>query len=112
MPAKRWNITLALWCLNPAVTFADTVTKARSIILTSGTLSPVRPSSRRAKTDQRGRANRADLTPAGSVFVPQMDSFASELGVQFPIRLEAMHIIPPTSVWAYAKDPSRGWCFR
>ena len=38
---KRWAITLALWCLNPAVTFSDTVAKARSIILTSGTLSPV-----------------------------------------------------------------------
>jgi len=54
MPAKRWNITLALWCLNPAVTFADTVAKARSIILTSGTLSPVRPVSRPAETDKRG----------------------------------------------------------
>ena len=28
-----------------------------------------------------------------------MDSFASELGIAFPIRLEAMHIIPKTSVW-------------
>jgi hypothetical protein len=27
-----------------------------------------------------------------------MDSFASELGVAFPVRLEAMHIIPASSV--------------
>lgn len=32
----------------------------------------------------------------------QMESFASELGVPFEVRLEAMHVIPPTSVWVGA----------
>jgi Rad3-related DNA helicase len=39
--AKRWALTLALWCMNPAVTFSATVAVARTIVLTSGTLSPV-----------------------------------------------------------------------
>ena len=31
-----------------------------------------------------------------------MDTFASELGVEFPLRLEAMHVIPDSSVWVGA----------
>ena len=46
------------------------MSKARSIILTSGTLSP-------------------------------MSSFSSELGVTFPIQLEANHVIPESQVQCY-----------
>eukprot|EP00644_Phytophthora_capsici_P003632 jgi/Phyca11/126714/e_gw1.64.11.1 len=45
-----------------AVAFSDIASQARSVILTSGTLSP-------------------------------MESFAGELGVDFPIRLEANHVV-------------------
>lgn len=57
-----WELKLCIWCLNAAVAFSDVVKLARSVILTSGTLSP-------------------------------MDSFAGELGTDFPIRLEANHVV-------------------
>ncbi|TYZ61577.1 hypothetical protein PybrP1_000774 [[Pythium] brassicae (nom. inval.)] len=57
-----WEFKMCIWCLNAAVAFADVVKAARSVILTSGTLSP-------------------------------MDSFAGELGADFPIRLEANHVV-------------------
>ncbi|KAJ2447325.1 hypothetical protein GGF42_005471 [Coemansia sp. RSA 2424] len=55
---------LAFWALNPGVVFSEIAAKARSIILTSGTLSP-------------------------------LDSYASELQVQFSSTLEASHVIDP-----------------
>lgn len=57
-----WELKMCIWCLNAAVAFSDVVRSARSVILTSGTLSP-------------------------------MDSFAGELGTDFPIRLEANHVV-------------------
>jgi Fanconi anemia group J protein len=63
---KRW---LCLWCMDPWVGF-QSLKQARSIILTSGTLSP-------------------------------LDSFPSELGVDFKHRLEAQHCIDLQSqFWA------------
>ena len=56
------------WCLNPAVIFDDLKETVRSIVLTSGTLSP-------------------------------MASFSSELNVEFPIQLEANHVIDKKQVW-------------
>ncbi|KAL2096175.1 hypothetical protein ACEWY4_008323 [Coilia grayii] len=60
--------TLSFWCLNPAVAFSDLSGSVHSIVLTSGTLSP-------------------------------MDSFSSELGISFPIQLEASHVINRSQVW-------------
>lgn len=60
--AGDWTYTLSLWCLNPAVVFKDIADLSLSIILTSGTLSP-------------------------------MNSFSSELGVQFGTCLEAPHVV-------------------
>uniref|UniRef100_K3X4V5 Helicase ATP-binding domain-containing protein n=1 Tax=Globisporangium ultimum (strain ATCC 200006 / CBS 805.95 / DAOM BR144) TaxID=431595 RepID=K3X4V5_GLOUD len=57
-----WELKMCIWCLNAAVAFSDVVKQCRSVILTSGTLSP-------------------------------MDSFAGELGTDFPIRLEANHVV-------------------
>ncbi|XP_072164417.1 Fanconi anemia group J protein homolog [Diadema setosum] len=65
---STWTISLNFWCLNPAVAFSDFGSSVRTIILTSGTLSP-------------------------------MSSFASELGVKFPIQLEANHVIGKSQVW-------------
>ena len=56
------------WCLNPAVIFHGVKEEVRSIVLTSGTLSP-------------------------------MTSFSSELSVEFPITLEANHVIDKKQVW-------------
>ncbi|XP_057811886.1 uncharacterized protein LOC131026127 isoform X2 [Salvia miltiorrhiza] len=65
-----WTNTFSLWCLNPAVVFKSIAETAQSVILTSGTLSP-------------------------------MNTFSSELGVQFGTCLEAPHIIDVDSqVWA------------
>ncbi|KAF7829472.1 regulator of telomere elongation helicase 1-like protein isoform X1 [Senna tora] len=65
----NWTHTISLWCLNPAVVFSDIANLSLSVILTSGTLSP-------------------------------MNSFSSELGVQFETSLEAPHVIDVDSqVW-------------
>ena len=66
-PVKQKVLNLHFWCLNPAVSFKK-MSSSHSIILTSGTLSP-------------------------------MSSFESELGVPFPIKLEASHVIPSSQVW-------------
>uniref|UniRef100_A0A2C9TZF8 Helicase ATP-binding domain-containing protein n=1 Tax=Manihot esculenta TaxID=3983 RepID=A0A2C9TZF8_MANES len=69
-PVGDWKHTLSLWCLNPAVVFGDIANISLSVILTSGTLSP-------------------------------MNSFSSELGVQFGTCLEAPHVVDTESqVWA------------
>lgn len=60
--SNPWEIKMCIWCLNAAVAFSDVTKKARSVILTSETLSP-------------------------------MDSFTGELGTNFPIRLEASHVV-------------------
>ena len=36
-----WTMQICLWCLNPAIAFHSIAEEARSIILTSGTLSPL-----------------------------------------------------------------------
>ncbi|CAK8697218.1 unnamed protein product [Clavelina lepadiformis] len=64
---RYYTVNLHFWCLNPAVAFSD-LSSARSIVLTSGTLSP-------------------------------MSSFSSELGLSFPIQLEASHVISDSQVW-------------
>ena len=53
---------LCFWCMNPALAFVELKVLCQTIILASGTLSP-------------------------------MDSFSSELDMEFPIRLEAPHVI-------------------
>lgn len=63
-----WNNIVSFLCLNPAAVFNELKVTARSIILTSGTLSP-------------------------------MQSFQSELGTQFPIVLEANHVIKQDQCW-------------
>ena len=60
--AKGSMYKFCLWCMNPAVAFEDIAEKTHSIVLASGTLSP-------------------------------LESFATELGVEFKIRLEAKHVI-------------------
>ncbi|KAL3514875.1 hypothetical protein ACH5RR_027592 [Cinchona calisaya] len=68
--AGGWTNSLSLWCLNPAVVFRGIADMSLSVILTSGTLSP-------------------------------MNSFSSELGVQFGTCLEAPHVIETESqLWA------------
>ncbi|GKV43402.1 hypothetical protein SLEP1_g50693 [Rubroshorea leprosula] len=62
--------TLSWWCFNPGITMQEfSRLGVGSIILTSGTLSP-------------------------------MDSFAQELKLDFPIRLENPHVISSTQIWA------------
>lgn len=59
---KDSHMSLNIWCLNSAVVFREIGENAHSILLSSGTLSP-------------------------------LDSFAGELGISFPVRLEASHVI-------------------
>ncbi|CAI0381661.1 unnamed protein product [Linum tenue] len=64
-----WTHTFSLWCLNPAVVFKEITDLSLSVILTSGTLSP-------------------------------MNSFPSELGVNFGTCIEAPHVVNIKSqVW-------------
>ncbi|KAG0454368.1 hypothetical protein HPP92_025672 [Vanilla planifolia] len=39
--ASAWTVSLSMWCLNPAVVFRDIAELSLSVILTSGTLSPM-----------------------------------------------------------------------
>ncbi|XP_027342046.1 regulator of telomere elongation helicase 1 homolog isoform X1 [Abrus precatorius] len=62
--------TLSWWCFHPGIAMEEfPKLGVRSIILTSGTLSP-------------------------------MESFAEELKLDFPIRLENPHVITPNQIWA------------
>ncbi|XP_020535309.1 regulator of telomere elongation helicase 1 homolog isoform X1 [Jatropha curcas] len=62
--------TLSWWCFNPGIALEEfSRLGVGSIILTSGTLSP-------------------------------MDSFAQELKLNFPIRLENPHVISSNQIWA------------
>ncbi|KAK9066251.1 hypothetical protein SSX86_013572 [Deinandra increscens subsp. villosa] len=67
--AKKSRI-FSWWCFNPGVAMEEFAKKkVGSIVLTSGTLSP-------------------------------MDSFAEELKLKFPIRLENPHVISDNQLWA------------
>ncbi|CAK7356664.1 unnamed protein product [Dovyalis caffra] len=62
--------TLSWWCFNPGIAMEEfSRMGVRSIILTSGTLSP-------------------------------LDSFAQELKLDFPMRLENPHVISSNQIWA------------
>ncbi|KAI8645691.1 hypothetical protein BD408DRAFT_338253 [Parasitella parasitica] len=63
-----WVHKIGFWCLSPALIFQNMCEKTHSVILTSGTLSP-------------------------------LNTFASELGVNFSGKLEANHVIKPSQVW-------------
>ena len=72
---------LCFWCMNPAIAFNEIKGLCQTIILASGTLSP-------------------------------MDSFSSELDMEFPIRLEAPHVINTATqvhVQAVANFNQVGW---
>ncbi|VVA92008.1 unnamed protein product [Arabis nemorensis] len=76
--SDTWTHTFSLWCMNPSVVFKDLADLSLSIILTSGTLSP-------------------------------MNSFSSELGMQFGTCLEAPHVIDVNlQVWAGAISNGSG----
>ncbi|KAM1822970.1 hypothetical protein ACFX13_025632 [Malus domestica] len=62
--------TLSWWCFHPGIAMEEFARiGVGSIILTSGTLSP-------------------------------LDSFAQELKLEFPVRLENPHVITPNQIWA------------
>ncbi|GAB5591446.1 hypothetical protein Unana1_06346 [Umbelopsis nana] len=64
-----WEFKLFFWCHNAGIAFKDITASARTVILSSGTLSP-------------------------------LNTFASELHTDFPIRLETNHVIDKSQVWA------------
>ena len=65
---KQLETSIAFWSLNPAAGFESLNTLARSVVVTSGTLSP-------------------------------LETFASELGTEFPISMEMSHVISKERVW-------------
>jgi hypothetical protein len=60
--ATKMETMLNFWCMSASVVFKEIDAQCHSVLLTSGTLSP-------------------------------LDSFASELGANFPVRVEASHVI-------------------
>lgn len=60
--SSQWDMTLHLWCLSGSVVFQQLSKSAHSILVTSGTLSP-------------------------------LESYEQELGVSFPVKYEAPHVI-------------------
>jgi Rad3-related DNA helicase len=74
--------TLEMVCLNPAIAFKEIKNKVRSLILTSGTLSP-------------------------------MNTFASELDMQFPIVMEGNHVVKNEQVCVAVIPTSKtGYSFK
>lgn len=75
---REWSVKVSFICLSPAVAFKQLSSLARTVVLTSGTLSP-------------------------------MTSFSSELGLSFPFRLEASHVIDKSQVWVgcFSEGPKR-----
>lgn len=65
--SSNFVYSLNFWCLNPGVVFSELEAMTQTVILTSGTLSP-------------------------------MNSFSSELQVEFPVKLEANHVIDQNQV--------------
>ncbi|KAJ2614462.1 hypothetical protein H4S08_001695 [Coemansia sp. RSA 1365] len=65
--------TMCFWTMNSGVVFAEIASKARSIVLTSGTLSP-------------------------------LESYASELQIDFGSTLEANHVIDPKRFFAMSVE--------
>lgn len=63
----KWVPQLRLLCMNPACAFKPIADSARSVVVASGTLSP-------------------------------MESFQSELGVEFPVELSTDHVVPEQNV--------------
>ena len=121
-------------CLNPSVAFSDLTQLTRTVVLTSGTLSPTSMFCMRAGAIQLllpcrllcevrgwpGSKSELDLTEflfAQSSrqcrpYIPSLvsliaASFASELGIPFPNVLEANHIVPPEQVCGVARVPDR-----
>lgn len=66
--SSQWTYALNLWCMNPSVVLKEVRLDTRSIVVTSGTLSP-------------------------------LNSYQSELGIDFKFTLEANHVIPKERVW-------------
>uniref|UniRef100_A0A0N5AJL4 DNA helicase n=1 Tax=Syphacia muris TaxID=451379 RepID=A0A0N5AJL4_9BILA len=63
------KISFELWCMRPALAYLDAFKCSRSVILASGTLSP-------------------------------MDTFKSELGVEFQQQMEGSQVIPAEQIFA------------
>jgi Rad3-related DNA helicase len=76
-----------IWCLNPGVAFRDLREQCRSVVLTSG--APCNAHSQ--PRNYHYHILTALITPTGTL--SPMDSFSSELGCDFSIRLEAPHVI-------------------
>lgn len=76
-----------IWCLNPAIAFKDLREQCRSVVLISGACS----------TMERIPATAGDGLSSTLMFstgtLSPMDSFSSELGCEFSIRLQAPHVI-------------------
>lgn len=76
---EKASRTLSWWCFNPGIAMEEFLRLGvGSVILTSGTLSP-------------------------------LDSFAQELKLEFPVRLENPHVICSSQIWAgvVSAGPSR-----
>ena len=57
-----WATQMCLWCLNPAMAFWEVNHKSRSVVLTSGTLSPL--DSFASEVRPHGRACSENCSPA------------------------------------------------
>ncbi|XP_078428073.1 RAD3-like DNA-binding helicase protein isoform X2 [Wolffia australiana] len=69
LKGKTTSRVLSWWCFHPGIAMREFLgLSVRSIIMTSGTLSP-------------------------------LDSFAGEMGIEFPVRLENPHVVSQNQVW-------------
>ncbi|KAH8556143.1 helicase C-terminal domain-containing protein [Umbelopsis sp. PMI_123] len=73
-----WEFNLSFWCQNSGVAFKDITDEARSVLLCSGTLSPMSTFSSELQTD-----------------LPISDNVSNS-----PIRLETNHVVDKSQIWA------------
>ena len=97
--------TVGFWCMDPRVVFEDLANSCLGVILASGTFRG--PPSPESQSDYAGdHASRASWTVGlwhcvwyvvrsrvGTL--SPMASFSAELGVSFPVMVEASHVIKP-----------------
>jgi Fanconi anemia group J protein len=81
---KDAEVKVNIWCLNPGVAFKDLHEQCRSVVLISGAL---------YMFAFKAAPARVQLVKSVTGTLSPMDSFSSELGCEFPIRLEAPHVI-------------------
>ncbi|KAG0741654.1 hypothetical protein G6F23_007418 [Rhizopus arrhizus] len=67
-----WSYKISFWCLNPGIIFQDMCAETKSVILTSGTLSPMETFASELETDFHGKLEANHVVDPSQVWVSCM----------------------------------------